>query len=91
MNEKITISIGELVQSLSGHDAGEFFLVVRADAGSVWLCDGKNRRATHCKRKNRKHIAGTGIICDWVKTQPDRVNNTSVRKAMKELLSQYGR
>lgn len=91
MNEKTTISIGELVRSLSGHDAGGFFLVVRADAGFVWLCDGKSRKAIHCKRKNRKHIAGTGLICPWVESNPERVNNTSIRKAMKELLTQYGR
>ena len=91
MNEKTTIRIGELVQSLSGHDAGEFFLVVRMDAGFVWLCDGKTRKATHCKRKNRKHIAGTGLICSWVESTPEKINNTSVKKAMKELLSQYRR
>ncbi len=91
MNEKITIGIGELVKSLSGHDAGKFFLVVRMDQSYVWLCDGKNRKAMKCKRKNRKHIAGTGLICDWVATQPERVNNTSVRAAIKELLNEYGR
>lgn len=91
MNEKTTIRVGELVKSLSGHDAGEFFLVVRMDAGFVWLCDGKNRKATRCKRKNRKHIAGSGLVCDWVATTPERINNTSVRRAIKELRNEYGR
>ncbi len=91
MNEKTRICVGELVKSLSGHDAGEFFLVVRAEHGSVWLCNGKTRKATHCKRKNQKHIAGTGRVCDWVLTNPERVNNTSVRRAIKELLEEYGR
>lgn len=91
MNEKTTIGIGALVQSTSGHDAGKFFLVVKADAGFVWLCDGKSRKAVKCKRKNRKHIAGTGLVCQWVETHPEQINNTSVRTAIKELLNEYGR
>ena len=91
MNEKITIGIGELVNTLSGHDAGQFFLVVRTEPGYVWLCDGKTRKATKCKRKNRKHIVGTGIVCDWVEQHPEQVNNTAVRRAIKELSEEYGR
>ena len=91
MNEKTTIGIGELVESISGHDAGKLFLVIRSEAGYVWLCDGKTRKAMKCKRKNRKHIAGTGLVCDWVGIHPERVNNTSVRRAIKELSEKYGR
>ena len=91
MNEKTRICVGELVKSLSGHDAGEFFLVVRKDAGFVWLCNGRTRKASHCKRKNQKHIVGTGLVCDWVMTNPERINNTSVRRTIKEMLEHYGR
>lgn len=91
MKEKTTIGIGELVKSLSGHDAGKFFLVVRMEPGYVWLCDGKTRKAMKCKRKNRKHIAGTGLVCRWVETHPERVNNTSVRRVIKELSEKFGR
>ncbi len=91
MSEKITICIGELVQSLSGHDAGGLFLVIRIESGFAWLCDGKNRKATCCKRKNLKHIVGTGVVSSWIESNPERVNNTSVRREIKELRNQCGR
>ena len=84
INKKI--EIGELVKSMSGHDAEEFFLVVEMSEDFVWLCDGKNRKATHLKKKNKKHIAPTGVVCSWVKENPEKVNNTSVRRAIKEIL-----
>ncbi len=90
MRGRDEIQVGELVQSLSGHDAGDFFLVIRKEDGFVWLCDGKNRKAACCKRKNQKHIAGSGLVCGWVKNRPQQVNNTSVREAIKELRKQRG-
>ena len=83
---KKKIEIGELVKSVSGHDADGYFIVVDMSDEFVWLCDGKNRKATHLKKKNKKHIATTGIVVDWVRENPGLVNNTSVRNAIKELL-----
>lgn len=93
MSEKTRICVGELVQSLSGHDAGELFLVVSVDEerGFAHLCDGKNRKATSCKRKNLKHIVGTGVVSSWIEQHPEKVNNTSVRRELKELRKQCGR
>ncbi len=86
MKKTKAVQVGELVQSLAGHDRGDFFLVIRQEGNLVWICDGKRRKAVCCKRKNQKHIAGSGLICDWVEKQPERVNNTSVRKAIQEML-----
>lgn len=85
MKEK-KIPVGALVQSIAGHDAGDFFLVVRQEDNFVWVCNGKQRKANHCKQKNLKHITETGLVCDWVETHPEQINNTSVKKAIKEML-----
>ena len=84
------IKIGELVQSVSGHDADGFFLVIREEGSFVWLCDGRNRKADCLKKKNKKHIAGSGVVCSWVSENPEKVNNTSVRKAIKEIIKETG-
>ena len=83
MNDK-KIPVGALVQSIAGHDAGEFFLVVRREERFVWVCNGKQRKATHYKKKNIKHITDTGLVCEWVSEHPERINNTSVKKAIKD-------
>ncbi len=85
MNSTEKIQIGELVQSAAGHDKDEYFLVITMDKEFVYLCNGKSRKANKLKRKKRKHVIKTGKICEWVKENPERVNNTSVRKSISGL------
>ncbi len=84
------IRIGELVWSLAGHDKGECFLVIRREGEYLFLCDGKRRKAAESKKKKEKHVSGTGCICSWVEAQPEKINNTSVRAAIKQLLAESG-
>ncbi len=86
--ERGGIQIGELVESVSGHDRGGRFLVVRREGAFLWLCDGKHRKAGKCKKKKQKHVRGTGLVCAWMESHPERMNNTSVRKAIREMLNQ---
>ncbi|MEE1014003.1 MAG: KOW domain-containing RNA-binding protein [Clostridia bacterium] len=85
---KQNIHIGELVQSIAGHDKGDYFLVIRREGEYLYLCDGKRRKATSCKKKKQKHMIGSGRVCPWVETQPERVNNTSVKAAIRQLLAE---
>ena len=85
---KREIRIGELVISLAGHDKGDRFLVTGKEGGYLLLCDGKRRKAKNCKRKKEKHLFGTGVVCPWVENQPERINNTSVKTALKQLRDQ---
>ena len=91
MNNKDSIHVGELVRSLAGHDRDRYFLVIRRDGEFVWLCDGKSRKAVHSKRKKIKHVESTGIVCHWVLENPERINNTSVKKAIKKALKNSAR
>lgn len=85
MSTAENIKVGDLVVSGSGHDKNEYFIVVSTDKEFVYLCNGKSRKADKPKRKKRKHVIKTGMVCEWVKENPERVNNTSVRKAISGL------
>lgn len=47
---------GKLAVSLAGHDKGSVFLIVREEAGSVYVADGVLRHYASPKKKNIKHI-----------------------------------
>ena len=47
---------GDLVISLCGHDAGEYFIVLKTDGDCVTICDGKKRKAEKGKRKKIKQL-----------------------------------
>lgn len=91
MKEKENLQVGELVCSVAGHDCGDYFLVTDCRDGYVILCDGKRRKATCQKKKNQKHVEGSGYVCLWVREHPERVNNASVRRAIKEWKESNGR
>ena len=45
-----------LALSAAGHDRGTLYLVLSEDGRSVLLADGKLRKLSRPKRKNRKHV-----------------------------------
>jgi len=45
-----------LALSAAGHDRGTLYLVLSEDERSVLLADGKLRKLSRPKRKNRKHV-----------------------------------
>ena len=67
----ITVEQGRVVRSIAGHDKGEFLVVVKDEGSFVQLCDGKERRLTKPKRKNKKHIAMTSLILSETEMQTD--------------------
>lgn len=48
--------VGKLAVSLAGHDKGSVFLILREEAGSVYVADGVLRHYASPKKKNTKHI-----------------------------------
>ncbi|MGO5113655.1 KOW domain-containing RNA-binding protein [Candidatus Avoscillospira sp. LCP25S3_F1] len=50
------ISKGDLVESLAGHDRGDWFFVVDCDGTYAAVADGKCRKLFHPKRKKLKHV-----------------------------------
>ncbi len=51
---------GCLVRSLAGHDRGELFIVLRADADYFYLADGRLRTVEKPKKKKRRHVQISG-------------------------------
>lgn len=49
-------SVGNLAQSLVGHDKNEIFVIIREEGEYVYLSDGKKRSLINPKKKNKKHI-----------------------------------
>ena len=47
---------GYLAYSLSGHDKGRVYLIMKEDGDYVYLADGDVRTTDKLKKKNRKHI-----------------------------------
>lgn len=52
----MNISKGDLVESLAGHDRGDWFFVVDCDGTYATLADGKCRKLDNPKRKKLKHV-----------------------------------
>jgi len=47
---------GFLAYSLSGHDKGTVYLIMKEDEAYVYLADGDVRTKDKLKKKNKKHI-----------------------------------
>lgn len=75
------ITKGNIVKSISGRDAGRFYLVVKAEDGYAWIADGKVRPLQKPKRKNLKHLQKT--------KQAVVVEDYPTDKALKRLLHPY--
>lgn len=76
---------GDLVISLCGHDAGEYFIVLKTDGDCVTICDGKKRKAEKGKRKKIKHIQPAGVNTDLIHKVPTYAVDATVRREIKRL------
>lgn len=47
---------GGIAESISGHDAGRLYMILRAEGETLFLADGKYRSCTAPKKKNAKHV-----------------------------------
>lgn len=76
---------GCLVQSLAGHDKGEYFIILSDDGAFVTLADGRLRTAEKPKKKKKKHIQ--------IKNQPliteFPVKNEEIRKVLKDYMKNH--
>ena len=50
------IRAGSVVISLAGHDKGRAMVVTQIDGGFVFVADGKERKLSKPKKKNKKHV-----------------------------------
>jgi ribosomal protein L14E/L6E/L27E len=70
--EMVTLQRGKIVKSMSGHDAGSFYVVLKVEGMFVWIADGRRRTVEKPKKKNQKHLAKTAVIVSEEDLQTDK-------------------
>ncbi len=72
---------GMIVRSSAGSDKDNFFVVVKAENGLVYIADGKRRKLDSPKAKNPKHLSKTNHNLNLQKITTD--------KALRVALAEY--
>ncbi len=78
-------SVGDMVVSLCGHDAGSLFIVTGTDGSFVTVADGKTRKVSKKKRKNIRHLRATGLHTDLINNVPQYAVDANIRREIKRL------
>lgn len=79
------VMVGDMVVSLCGHDAGEYFIVTECEKNFVVICDGKNRKNSKRKKKNIKHVEPVGLRIENVNNVPSYAADANIRRELKRL------
>ena len=74
---------GMVVISSAGHDCGRWFVVTGADERYVYVADGKERRLSSPKRKNRRHLRKTDKVIS-----AECMSDNKLRKALNAMSAQ---
>ncbi len=65
-------SAGMIVKSTAGHDAGSFYVVVKAEGGYLFIADGRRRKLEAPKKKNPRHLKKTNAGLDLSQIVSDK-------------------
>lgn len=83
--------IGMFAKSLAGHDKDEIYLIIEETASSYTLADGRLKKISAAKRKNKKHVQlikktneMSELIKEKMKSGQD-VSNEEIKRAIKLL------
>lgn len=87
----MSLTLGQVVYSKAGRDAGNRFLVVGIpDDLNVFISDGDLRRIEKPKKKKLKHVEPTKEIITVLEQKlntKQKVSNSEIRKALNEKLN----
>ena len=72
---------GMIVKPKSGHRINKHFVLVETDENFVYIADGKRKRLSNPKKKNKKHV----VVTDKQKVDL----NTQTDKSIRKLLNKY--
>ena len=72
--------VGNVVVSLAGRDKNKAMVIVEKTENYLLVCDGKERRLAHPKRKNPKHLQFTKFCLEAHQFETNR----ALRKALSE-------
>ena len=77
---KVFLTVGDVAQSLKGHDAGRMYVVIAELGEFVLVADGKYRTTENPKQKRRKHLK---FVC---KSEAD--SDETIKKTIKTVEEQ---
>ena len=86
--KKMEYTKGQVVYSISGRDKTMPFIVIAEEGDYLYLADGKLRTLEHPKKKKKKHVQKSNIICYNVKDALESeayLLNADISKALKSL------
>lgn len=75
---------GQLVRSLQGRDAGLYLVVIKAEAGRVWVANGSERPLKSPKAKNPRHLAPTRKFVSETALASDKLLTQEIAAAAAE-------
>jgi ribosomal protein L14E/L6E/L27E len=81
---------GNIVISKAGHDKGEIFVILKADAEYVYLMDGRYRTFLKPKKKKIKHVQGVHYI-DLNLSEKSANRETIIDEDVKRAIKLYKR
>ncbi len=77
--------VGNVVESLSGHDKGKPYIIVKEQDGYYYIANGKERKYVSPKKKSPKHIkflsVGEKLLTERIK-QGQEIGNETIKKAL---------
>ena len=80
------LKVGQVMESLAGHDKGELMVIAGFENNKVLVCDGKHRKLEKPKCKNLKHLKGTDMFLE-----PDSMaTNKMLRKTLNKMANPGG-
>lgn len=82
------IKLGQVVQSIAGRDANNYFLVIeKIDKNKVKIVDGKLRKMQNPKEKKMKHLKLISAVADIKSYETNDPNNLNalIRKELRKL------
>lgn len=75
---------GMIVKSVSGHDSGSWYVILKTDGGFAYIADGKNRKVEKPKKKNIRHIRRTKKF-----VAKEEFESGLTNKKLKRILHEY--
>ena len=78
-----------LARATAGHDRGTLYLVLREEDGRLLLADGKLRKLSCPKRKNRRHVIFLPGLLEAVSGKlREPLTDAALRRALAEARAQ---
>ena len=77
--------VGRIVISKAGRDKGKAQVILKITENYLLVCDGKERRLEHPKRKSVKHLKFTNAYLKAHQLETNR----ALRKALNEFCGAY--